>query len=214
MLNTCSFIGRLVVEPELKTTVGGTAFTKARIAVQRDIPKNKGALNESGFKDFESDFIPFAVWGPTAQYLAKVQKGKMISVTGRMQTSQYTDAQNNKQTGFELNVESWYALEKSHNENNGSNNNSARNQQQPQQQQPQQSFGQNQASFGQNQQSQSFQQPQQGFLQPSSGGFGQGQQPSFQQPQQVFQQPSSGGFGQNQQNNGFGNGFNSPTNFQ
>jgi len=201
MLNTCSFIGRLVVEPELKTTGGGTAFTKARIAVQRDIPKNKGALNENGFKDFESDFIPFAVWGTTAQYLAKVQKGKMISVTGRMQTSQYTDAQNNKQTGFELNVESWYALEKSPNENNSSNNDSARNQQQPQQQQSQQSFGQNQASFGQNQQP-SFQQPQQGFQQPQQG---------FQQPQQGFQQPSSGGFGQQ---NGFGNGFNSPTNFQ
>lgn len=200
MLNACSFIGRLVVEPELKTTSTGTPFTKARIAVQRDIPKNKGALNESGFKDFESDFIPFAVWGPTAQYLAKVQKGKMISITGRMQTSQYTDAQGGKQTGFELNAESWYTLEKS---DKNDNNDYPRNQQPQQLQQPQQNFGQNQASFGQNQQG--FQQPQQGFQQ-SNG---------FQQPQQSFGQ----NFGQNQQANGFNSqqpsvgGFNTPTNF-
>ena len=151
MLNSVCIIGRLVVDPDLKTTTGGTQFVKARVAVQRDIAKNGGAVNGQGFKDYDSDFIPFSVWGKTAPFAAKLIKGQLICLNGSWQTSQYTDAQGNKQTGHELNVDSWYALDKKNQENNANNAPNA-----PPQQQyappPNNSFGNNQGGgFGNNQ---------------------------------------------------------------
>lgn len=186
MLNTCSFIGRLVVDPELKTTSSGTQFVKARIAVQRDIAKNGGNPDSNGYKQYDSDFIPFAVWGKTAPFAAKMVKGQMVSVSGRMQTSQYTDQQGNKQTGFELNVESWYMLDKKNTENNNNSGNGNGG------------FAQNQGGFQQQPQQYQPQQPQQY------------QQQYPQQPQQQ----SNAGFGGGFAPNGFGSGnFDSPTAF-
>jgi single-strand DNA-binding protein len=188
MLNSVSVVGRLVVDPELKTTTGGTKFVKGRVAVQRDFPKNNGATNASGYKDYDSDFIPFAIWGNQADFAATLIKGQMVGLTGRWQTSQYTDPQNNKQTGHELNVDHYYVLDKKNqdnsnnapaptntpiNQNNGFGNNGGNG------------FGQAQNGF----------QPQQ----PQQQGF-------YQQPQQQQYQPQAG--------NGFQpNAFNQPTNF-
>jgi len=193
MLNSVSVAGRLVVDLELKTTTGGTKFVKGRVAVQRDFPKNNGATNSNGYKDYDSDFIPFAIWGNQADFAATLVHGQMIALTGRWQTSQYTDQQQQKQTGHELNVDHYYVLDK---KNKDSSNNVPT------------STPANQNFNGGN-----------GFGNNGGNGFGQGQ-PNFQQqpqPQQqgFYQPPQQQSYQpQPQAGNGFSpNAFNQPTNF-
>lgn len=81
-MNKVTLIGRLTKDPELKYTPGnGTAVTTITIAVDRRFSKD-------GQK--EADFIPVVIWGKiaetTAQYTAK---GKLIAVSGRIQTRSY-----------------------------------------------------------------------------------------------------------------------------
>lgn len=190
MLNSVSVVGRLVVDLELKTTTGGTKFVKGRVAVQRDFPKNNGATNSNGYKDYDSDFIPFAIWGNQTDFAATLVKGQMIGLTGRWQTSQYTDQQQQKQTGHELNVDHYYVLDKKNQDNS---NNAPTSTPAPA----------NQNFNGGN-----------GFGNNGGNGFGQGQ-PNFQQPQQGFYQPPQQQYQQPQQQaNGFSpNAFNQPTSF-
>lgn len=81
-MNKVTIIGRLTKDPELKYTPGnGTAVTSITVAVDRRFSKD-------GQK--EADFIPVVIWGKiaetTAQYTAK---GKLIAVSGRIQTRSY-----------------------------------------------------------------------------------------------------------------------------
>lgn len=81
-MNKVVLIGRLTKDPELKYTPGnGTAVTTFTLAVDRRFSKD-------GQK--ESDFIPIVVWGKIAETTAQyVTKGKMIAVSGRIQTRSY-----------------------------------------------------------------------------------------------------------------------------
>jgi single-strand DNA-binding protein len=82
-MNKVVLIGRLTKDPELKFTPGtGNAVTTFTIAVDRRIPNKDGQR--------EADFIPVVVWGKTAESVANyVSKGKMLGVSGRIQTRSY-----------------------------------------------------------------------------------------------------------------------------
>jgi len=81
-LNKVVLIGRLTKDPELRFTPGnGTAVTTFTIAVDRRFSKD-------GQK--EADFIPVVVWGKQAESTANyMSKGKLIGVSGRIQTRNY-----------------------------------------------------------------------------------------------------------------------------
>lgn len=81
-LNNCTFMGRLVATPELKKTERGKTITDFRIAVERNI-KNPGGP--------EADFFNVMAFGTTAEFICNhFEKGKPITVTGRMQNDNYT----------------------------------------------------------------------------------------------------------------------------
>lgn len=75
-------IGRLARDPELRFTEGkGTAVTKITLAVDRYNPNRK---------EKEADFIPVVIWGKQAEATANyMTKGKLMGVSGRMQTTSY-----------------------------------------------------------------------------------------------------------------------------
>lgn len=70
--------GRLVADPELKTTQSGISVTSFRLAVNR----RPGKDGES-----QTDFFTVNAWRGTAEFISKYfRKGSCICVTGTMQT--------------------------------------------------------------------------------------------------------------------------------
>ena len=85
-MNKVMLIGRLVKDPELRFAQGtGTAIANFTVAVDRRFPSKDGQK--------EADFIPVVVFGKIAETVANyTSKGKLIGVSGRIQTRTY-DAQ-------------------------------------------------------------------------------------------------------------------------
>lgn len=63
MLNRIILMGRLVADPELKTTTGGLSVAGFRMAVDRNYQPKEG--------EKQVDFIPCVAWRQTAEFIAK-----------------------------------------------------------------------------------------------------------------------------------------------
>lgn len=100
-LNKVVLQGRMVADPELRTTNSGVSVANWRIAVDRNF---KDANGERGV-----DFINCTAWRSTADFVTKwFHKGEMILVEGSLQNSQYTDKDGNNRTVAQVVVESVY----------------------------------------------------------------------------------------------------------
>ena len=95
MLNVVAIMGRLVADPELRTTQQGTNVCTFRIACERSYtPKGQQR---------QADFVDIVAWGKTAEFICKFfQKGSMIAIDGSIQTRNYQDKQGNKRTAVEV----------------------------------------------------------------------------------------------------------------
>ena len=95
MLNNAVIMGRLVADPELRTTGSGISVTSFTVAVDR-------RFNRQG-EDRQADFIDIIAWRQTAEFVCKYfRKGSMIAVQGSIQTRNYEDKQGNKRTAVEV----------------------------------------------------------------------------------------------------------------
>ncbi len=95
MLNCAILMGRLVADPELKTTTTGVSVTSFRIAVDR-------AYQKQG-EERQADFIDIVAWRQTAEFVCRYfKKGSMIALQGSIQTRNYEDKQGNKRTAVEV----------------------------------------------------------------------------------------------------------------
>ena len=102
MLNHITIMGRLVADPELRTTPGGVTVATIRLAVDRDF-KNKQT------DERETDFISVVAWRQTAEFVSRYfAKGRMAVVEGRLQIRPYTDRDGNKRTAAEVVAENIY----------------------------------------------------------------------------------------------------------
>lgn len=82
MLNRVILMGRLVADPELKTTANGISVTSFRIAVDRSYVK-AGAQREA-------DFIDVVCWRNTAEFVCRYfSKGSLIALEGQLQSRTY-----------------------------------------------------------------------------------------------------------------------------
>jgi single-strand DNA-binding protein len=91
--NRAILIGRLVADPELRTTPNGVSVCSFRIAVNRPYSKDGG----------KADFIDIVAWRERAEFVCRYfSKGKPILVEGSIQTRQYTDKNNQKRTAVEV----------------------------------------------------------------------------------------------------------------
>lgn len=95
MLNIVAIMGRLVYDPELKTTPQGTSVCNFRIACDRSYtPKGQQR---------QADFIDVVAWRQSAEFVSKhFQKGSMIAIEGSLQTRKYQDKQGNNRTAVEV----------------------------------------------------------------------------------------------------------------
>lgn len=95
MLNVVAIMGRLVADPELRTTQQGTNVCTFRIACERSYtPKGQQR---------QADFVDIVAWGKTAEFICKFfQKGSMIAIDGSLQTRNYQDKNGNNRTAVEV----------------------------------------------------------------------------------------------------------------
>ena len=95
MLNCAVLMGRLVADPELRTTTSGISVTSFRIAVDRNFVRQG--------EERQADFIDIVAWRQTAEFVSRYfRKGSMIAVQGSIQTRNYEDKQGNKRTAVEV----------------------------------------------------------------------------------------------------------------
>ena len=98
MFNKMILMGRIVADPELKTTPQGVNVCTFRIAVDRRFQKQG--------EEKKSDFFNIVAWRQTGEFVQKYfGKGRMILVEGEMQTRQYTDKSGNQATWYEIAAE-------------------------------------------------------------------------------------------------------------
>ena len=102
MLNHVEIMGRLVRDPELRTTQNQLSVTSFTLAVDRDFGGRDGG-------EKQTDFIDCVAWRSTAEFVNKYfKKGSMAVVTGRLQIREWTDKDNNKRRNAEIVVDNIY----------------------------------------------------------------------------------------------------------
>ena len=95
MLNVVAIMGRLVADPELRTTQSGTNVCSFRIACDRNFARQG--------EQRQADFIDIVAWRQQAEFVSKYfQKGSLIAIEGSLQTRQYQDKQGNNRTAVEV----------------------------------------------------------------------------------------------------------------
>ncbi len=95
MLNCAVLMGRIVAEPELRTTSTGISVVSFTIAVDR-------AFAKAG-EERQTDFIDIVAWRQTAEFVNRFfHKGSLIAVQGAIQTRSYEDKNGIKRKAFEI----------------------------------------------------------------------------------------------------------------
>lgn len=93
MLNVVAIMGRLVADPELRTTPAGVNVCRFRIACDRNFAKPG--------EQRQADFIDIIAWRQQAEFVCRYfQKGSLIAIQGRLQTNNYQDKNGNNRTAF------------------------------------------------------------------------------------------------------------------
>lgn len=95
MLNVVAIMGRLVADPELRTTTQGNSVCSFRIACDRSYVQQG--------QERQADFIDIVAWRQQAEFVSKYfQRGSLIAVEGSLQTRQYQDKNSNNRTAVEV----------------------------------------------------------------------------------------------------------------
>ena len=101
-LNIIVLQGRLVRDPEMRSTQSGVAVASFTLAVDRDF-----GGKDSGEK--QTDFIDCTAWRHTAEFVSKYfSKGRMAVVSGRLQIDNYTDNAGNKRKAAKVIADNIY----------------------------------------------------------------------------------------------------------
>ena len=95
MMNQFFGVGRLVAQPEVKESENGKKYTNFTIAVQRSYKNADGV--------YETDFLDVVSFGPMAETTCEYcQKGDMVGVKGRVETSSYQNEDGEKRKSTQI----------------------------------------------------------------------------------------------------------------
>lgn len=95
MINRVILMGRLVADPELKTTNTGISVTSFRIAVDRNYVK--------AGEQRQADFFDIVAWRSSAEFVCRnFSKGSLIAVDGQLQSRQYQTKDGQNRTAIEV----------------------------------------------------------------------------------------------------------------
>ena len=95
MMNQFWGVGRLVAKPEVKESENGNKYTNYTVAVPRSYKNADGV--------YETDFLDVVSFGPVAEKTAEYcQKGDMIGIKGRIETSIYENENGEKKKSTQI----------------------------------------------------------------------------------------------------------------
>ena len=101
-LNIIVLQGRLVRDPEMRSTQSGVSVASFTLAVDRDFGGKDGG-------EKQTDFIDCTAWRHTAEFVSKYfSKGRMAVVSGRLQIDNYTDNDGNKRKSAKVIADTIY----------------------------------------------------------------------------------------------------------
>jgi single-strand DNA-binding protein len=105
MINRVVLVGRLVRDPELRTTTGGKSVVDFSIAVNKRFKPTDGSP--------DADFFRVSAWDKTAEYVANyLSKGRLVAVDGRLQSRKYTASDGSNREVVEITAESVQGLDR------------------------------------------------------------------------------------------------------
>ncbi|TKY00165.1 single-stranded DNA-binding protein [Streptococcus pyogenes] len=120
MINNIVLVGRMTKDAELRYTASQVAVATFTLAVNR---RFKGQNGER-----EADFINCVIWRQSAENLANwAKKGALIGVTGRIQTRNYENQQEQRVYVTEVVAESFQMLESRNSQQQSGQDNSSQN---------------------------------------------------------------------------------------
>lgn len=103
-MNRVTLVGRLTAKPELRYTGSNLPYARFTIAVNRTFRNNDGQT--------EADFINVIVWRKQAENVCNfLDKGRLVSVDGRLQTGSYNDKDGNRRYTTDVVADSVQFLE-------------------------------------------------------------------------------------------------------
>lgn len=95
MLNHMILQGRLVRDPEMRTTQSGSSVVSFTVAWSEKYKETEKQL-----------FLDCTAWSGTAELVSKYfAKGKEIAVEGKLYTEKWEDKEGNKRSSIKMNVE-------------------------------------------------------------------------------------------------------------
>lgn len=97
-MNKIFISGRLVRDPELKTTASGTEFCTLTVAVDRRRKDSNG--------ERQTDFFDVTAWSKTGVFVNQYfKKGDGINIEGRMESRKYVDGDGKNRVFWGLTVD-------------------------------------------------------------------------------------------------------------
>ncbi len=97
--NRITLVGRMVADPEMKTTPSGISVTQFRLAVNRPL---SAEAKQRGDQE-QADFIDISTWRQNAEYVANyLSKGRLVLVEGKLQIREYQDKEGQKRKAAEV----------------------------------------------------------------------------------------------------------------
>lgn len=105
MINRVVLVGRLVRDPELRTTNTGKSVCDFTIAVQKKFKPTDGSP--------DADFFRVNAWEKTAEFVANyLQKGRLVAVDGRLQSRKYQASDGSNREVVEIVAENVQGLDR------------------------------------------------------------------------------------------------------
>lgn len=116
MLNHIVLMGRITKDIDKKTTQSGVSVLSTTIAVERDFKNGD---------EKQTDFVDCVFWRHNADFLEKyAAKGRMIVVSGRLESRKWQDKDGNNRVSWEVQAESVYLADSKRDGTNNTNTSS------------------------------------------------------------------------------------------
>jgi single-strand DNA-binding protein len=91
IVNRVQLIGRLGIDPEVRSLDNGRKMARFSIATDESYKDNAGNKVEN------TQWHNIVAWGPQAEYAAKfLKKGQLIALEGKLVSGSYTDKEGQK----------------------------------------------------------------------------------------------------------------------
>lgn len=107
--NHATILGRLGADPETKTSAGGTAVTRLRVASSVGYGDKKQTL-----------WMACTAFGKTAEFVSKLKKGDAVMVAGRLEPNVWTDKQGVERRDIVMLLDTVQAVGPKRDDNGGS----------------------------------------------------------------------------------------------